>query len=336
MTLDVSVVLPVFWREVSNDAVRDLGAALDSVLEQSYPGEFEVLVIDDGSASPVEGALARTSYVRHPHVRWIRLARNGGLVNALNVGLACAKYDLIARIDSDDSWRPGKIEKQARLLSLDPDLTIVGSGMRLVHENGDPDEDLVRPGDWEGILNFFVTVGCPFPHGSILARRSVFGLLGGYPHDPTFSHCEDYALWGSWVRFFKPAMVEEVLYEYTVSRASVSGQHNAQQRKGSGLIQQGFIDLGDWASFPAAMQVFADELGATLYEAGRVCFLLWKYRCATMLPQSAVQSLRTLLPDRRVVPCEKRWNEQPRWMTPLTTLAGRELPSNARACIQIM
>jgi len=314
MHVSISVILPVFWRQPSPQAIRDLRRALDSVLGQSYPDAFEVLVVDDGSPNPVAGALAETAYAADSRIHWIRLPRNGGLVNALNVGLASARYDFVGRIDSDDSWRPGKIEKQARLLQQDPDLTIVGSGMRLVREDGSPDEDLVRPGDWKGILNFFVTVGCPFPHGSIVARRSVFTLLGGYPHDMRFAHCEDYALWGVWLRFFKPAMVEEILYDYTVSTASVSGVHGHQQREGSGLVQQTFIDLGDSSRLPAALLGLSKELGVSLYEAGRLSFLLWKYRPTTALPEGAVEHLRILLPDRRIVLSrvpERSWHGWP-------------------------
>jgi glycosyltransferase involved in cell wall biosynthesis len=271
--LDISVVLPVLWRRDSAEAAADLRRALDSVLDQSYPAKLEILIIDDGSATAVADAFAGTAYAADPRLRWLRLPRNGGLVNALNVGLASARYDFIGRIDSDDSWHPGKIEKQAQLFERDPALTIAATGMRLVHQSGEPDIDHVRPGDWQGILKFFTTVGCPFPHGSILARRSVFTLLGGYPHDPRFSHCEDFALWGIWLRFFKPAMVEEVLYDYTVSASSVSGVHGDQQLRGSGLVQQTFIDLGDPSKLPGALEALSRELGVSLYEAGRLSLL---------------------------------------------------------------
>src|SRR5260370_19981092 len=114
MNLDVSVVLPVFWRRSSTEAVRDLRRALDSVLHQTYPGRFEILVIDDGSTHAVADAFAGTPFAADSRIRWVRLPRNGGLVNALNVGLVSANYDFVARIDSDDSWQPGKIGNQMR------------------------------------------------------------------------------------------------------------------------------------------------------------------------------------------------------------------------------
>lgn len=300
MRLDVSVVLPVFWRKREPRHARELARALDSVLAQRYPGELEVLVVDDGSPEPVADAFAGTAYRADPRVRWLRLPRNGGLVNALNVGLHAASHELIARLDADDAWRPTKMEKQLRLLAEDPDLTLVATGMRLVHEDGTPPVDLVRPGDWQGILRFFVTEGCPFPHGSVVARRSAYLLLGGYSHDPRLSHCEDFALWGVWLRFFKPAMVEEVLYDYTVAATSVSNVHREQQRQASGHVQRTFLALGDTSRFPAALRGLAAELGVSLFEAGRLAYLLWKYRTPTPLPEGALEHLRRLLPDRRI------------------------------------
>jgi glycosyltransferase involved in cell wall biosynthesis len=298
---DVSVVLPVFWRKASVGAVRDLRRALDSVLAQSYPGALEVLVVDDGSPAPVADALARTPYGTDPRLRIVRMRRNGGLVHALNAGLAVARHDLVARLDADDAWRPDKIRKQVELFARDPDLTIAAAGMRLVHRGLGTDVDHVRPGDWEGILRFFVTVGSPFPHGTVLARRDVYLLLGGYSHDPRFAHCEDYALWGTWLRFFKPAMLEEVLLDYTVSSASVSGRHSREQRTASGVVQQTFIDLGDHRRIPAALRDLADVLGVSVLKAGVFALRAWRYRPSLRLPADAVPPLRVLLPDRRVV-----------------------------------
>ncbi len=298
---DVSVLLPVFWREVSARARDDLVRAISSVLDQRYPGALEVLVIDDGSAQPVAGALADAPWARDPRVRVIRLPRNGGLVNALNTGLSAARHGLVARIDADDAWRPGKIEKQLALLESDPELTIVATGMRLVHAGPGTDRDLVRPGDWLGILRFFSTEGCPFPHGSVLARRDVYRLLGGYPHAAAMSHCEDFALWGTWLRFFKPAMIEEVLFEYTVSATSVTAQHWEQQQAATRMVLRTFLDLGDVYAFPDALRRLAEAMGSSLLDAGRLAFRLWKYHTPAVVPDGAVEPLRVLLPDRRVL-----------------------------------
>jgi glycosyltransferase involved in cell wall biosynthesis len=298
MPNSVSVVLPVFLRKPSQESRELLIRAIDSAVGQDYPGEFEILVVDDGSPIPVAKMLAQTRHATDPHIRVIRLTRNSGLVYALNRGLAAASHEYIARIDADDCWRPGKIAEQMGMFQADPDLSIVGTGMTMVHADGSPNVDLIRPGTWSGILKFFAEVGCPFPHGSIVARRSVYRLLGGYSHDPSVSHAEDFALWGTWLRFFKAAMVEEALYEYKVSASSISGLHTDKQRRASGMIQQAFIDIRSWPRIPDALHALAAILGMSVLDVGKTCFAIWKYRPTIVLPRRALQWLRVLMPDR--------------------------------------
>lgn len=298
---DISVILPVFIKRPSEKKIALLKRAIDSVLLQNYPSRFELLVIDDGNDTTVRDLMDGSTYLSHPCIEWIRLPYNGGLINALNIGLRNAKYEFIGRIDADDRWRDGKIEKQVRLFKQDPNLSVAGTGMVLVNLANDTKIDHVRPGDWTGILQFFVEVGCPFPHGSIIARKSIYMLLGGYSHNPRTVHAEDFSLWGRWLRFFKPAMVEEVLYEYTVSNDSVSSVHAIQQRKASEFIHRNFIALGNSMVIPEALLELSTALGVTVLEAGKFCFLVWKYQLSVTIPKHALPWLRALMPDRKIV-----------------------------------
>jgi glycosyltransferase involved in cell wall biosynthesis len=295
----ISVILPVFHRVSSVENLSLLRRALESIKDQRINGDYEVLVIDDGSPVPVQESSPLLGHVTDK-VKWLRLERNGGLVNALNKGIIAAKYPLIARLDADDTWLPNKIDRQMALFAGDPDLTITATGMSLVRHDNTQIETHIRPGDWSGILRFFVEIGCPFPHGSVVAQKSVYALLGGYPHDGRFSHCEDYALWGTWLRFFKPAMIEEVLYNYTVSENSVSFIHADQQRSASHLVNRRFAN-GDLPNkLPSALNGLADALQISLFNAGKLAYLLWHFRPCVTLPVEAVEALRTVLFDREL------------------------------------
>jgi hypothetical protein len=295
----ISVLLPIFFRHVSASDVALLRRALESVHAQAYEGPLEILAVDDGSPTPIE-SLAGEIGPAGRDVRWLRLTRNSGIVGALNAGLTAASHGLIARLDADDRWLPGKLTAQMALFDADPDLTITATGMLRVRPDGAEIDTHIRPGNWPGILNFFVEGGCPFPHGSVVARREVFQLLGGYPHDAALRHCEDYALWGTWLRFFKPGMVEKALYEYTVSDESVSSAHAAQQGRASQVVRQRFADLDLVGTLPAALVALASALGAPLGAAGQVAYRMWHHGRALALPEAALAPLAAVLPDRLV------------------------------------
>ncbi|POR47338.1 glycosyltransferase [Bosea psychrotolerans] len=299
--LGTTVLLPVYFEEPGTENLRLLRRSIESIRDQRFPGAYETLIVDDGSPVPIASLSSRIgSPALLQEVRFVRAGRNGGLVHALNRGLASSRHPYIARLDADDKWLPGKIEKQFEQFLQDPDLTISATGMTLVTPAGKPLETHVRPGDWNGILNFFVEIGCPFPHGSVLARRDIYQLLGGYSHDPRTAHCEDYALWGLWLRFFKPAMVEEALYDYTVHARSVSALNGLQQQSGSTLVRETFRAVDAVDTVPGALQALAKAVGVTMLQAGILAYRMWRYRLTVWLPRGALEALALLMPDRDV------------------------------------
>lgn len=293
----ITVLLPVYLKSKSLTQIRLLRDALTSVADQKYPGDLEIIIIDDGSPFPIQ-EFADELGSGVALVRWLRLGNNQGIVGALNAGLAASRGELIGRIDADDFWLGGKLSAQVAQFREDPDLSISATGMVRVDTSGREIDRHIRPGDWEGILRFFVEVGCPFPHGSILADRRVYRALGGYPHSGAVRHCEDYALWSTWLRFFKPAMVEEAYYSYRVSGGSVSAEFAEQQAAASRKISRGFQRLELAPVLPQMLPALAEALHCSLFEAGLLAYRIWHFRAAVSLPESAIAPLAAVLPDR--------------------------------------
>ncbi len=297
----VSTIMPVFFHALGPSAVGNLLRAASSVLSQDCDIPLELLIVDDGSAPALQSIPELQPLLADQRVRIVRLVQNQGLVYALNAGLTQARYDLIARIDGDDFWRPGKLRRQKELFGSDPDLTLVATSMRLVHPHDQSlDRDDLRGGSWRDVLEFFKQIGCPFPHGSILARKEVFEILGGYPHSPVYTHGEDFALWGSWVRFFKVAIVTEVLFEYTVSEHQVSSRFAEQQRRASGMVRQAFLDLGDPIQIPKAIAAIAAKLGLSMCNASRILCTAWMYYDEILADADLYEEARIVFPDRAV------------------------------------
>lgn len=293
----ISVLLPVFMRQHTAEDIRLLRRALESIKDQKLAVPHEILLVDDGSPQPVSDCAAQLGAAAQD-VTWVRIQHNAGLVNALNTGLHQARHAWIARLDADDRWCDGKMDKQLALLAADPELSIVATGMARVKADGSPIDTHIRPGDWNGILRFYVEEGCPFPHGSVVGRTEVYRLLGGYPHDGSVSHCEDYTLWGTWLRFFKPAMVEEALYDYTVSETSVSSVHGHQQARAAQVARERFARGNLAGRLPLALQRLAQALDVPLATAGRVAYLIWRFARNVELPQAALEPLQVVLFDR--------------------------------------
>lgn len=100
----VSVLVPF------RDAAATLGATLDSLVAQSFPG-WEALLIDDASQDGGP-ALAAARAAADPRFRLIRNDRRAGVAGARNIGIRAARGRWIACLDADDIWLPGKLAAQ--------------------------------------------------------------------------------------------------------------------------------------------------------------------------------------------------------------------------------
>jgi hypothetical protein len=287
----ITTILPVHLSKPGTTEKTYLLRAVQSVLSQECPLPMELLVIDDGSEPEIR-------LPANPQVRLVKLPRNYGITYALNAGLTQARYDLIARIDADDQWAPGKLLKQVAMMEADPDLTLVASGMRLVHPgNSHLDRDELRGGDWAHVLELSNKIGCPFPHGSILGRKEIFLKLGGYPQAAECQHGEDFALWAQWIRFFKVAICDEVFLRYWVTEGQISMRFAAEQQSASEAARR---TLGKPGDVSEAVQKIARTLGLGLTDTSLALFAAWRYFEYILVDDDIYQAVSTVLPDRAV------------------------------------
>src|SRR3990170_3710291 len=100
----VSVILVV------RDRAWCVGRAISSVLAQSY-ANLELIVVDDGSTDGTRAAIESFG----DRLRFFPRAPEGPY-EARNFALKQARGELIAFIDSDDSWRPDKLAAQVPLM----------------------------------------------------------------------------------------------------------------------------------------------------------------------------------------------------------------------------
>ena len=101
---------------------RLIEKALLSILDQNFPADqFEIIVVDDGSTDRTPEIVRQFA----PRVKLIR-KENGGQASAFNTGIPACRGDVIAFLDGDDWWTPGKLRRIADAFLAEPSLGMVG------------------------------------------------------------------------------------------------------------------------------------------------------------------------------------------------------------------
>ena len=113
-----SVVIPVY------NAEKYLESCLQSVLSQSSPSSFEVILVNDGSKDSSPEICDRYA-AQYPGVTVIHQP-NQGVSAARNAGVAAAKGQYILFLDSDDCWKQSMLQTLDTFLSRKPDMIVVG------------------------------------------------------------------------------------------------------------------------------------------------------------------------------------------------------------------
>jgi hypothetical protein len=154
----VSVVVPAY------NLARFLGKAIDSALAQDWPAEaLEVIVVDDGSIDETPQVLAgygdRIGAIRQP---------NGGLVRAVDRGLAEVTGDYVALLDADDEWPADRLSRHVSFLEAHPEVGLVHGDMTIV----DADGAVIAP-------SFFEAHNTQLSRGRVLGRLLAGNFVSG-------------------------------------------------------------------------------------------------------------------------------------------------------------
>lgn len=160
----ISIIIPCY------NHVDYLQRSVGSALRQTHP-EIEIIVVDDGSATPVQNAWGGK-------VRVIRHERNRGLSTALNTGIAAATGDRFIILAADDELAPRAVELMAAVYRDVVSCDMHAGGKRVPS----------KPGD----LTTLLTANC---HSyAALVRKSLWAQVGGFKAlmNPSW---EDYEFW---------------------------------------------------------------------------------------------------------------------------------------------
>lgn len=231
----VGVLMPVF------NAEKHLREAVDSILAQNFV-DFELLVINDGST---DNSRKICESYGDPRIRIFDMPVNSGVTKALNFGLLLSRSEYIARMDADDVSDVDRLLYQVKYLDANRDVMLLGSRFLSMNEdltycnwfNDVPTDyedievkdDKGKPKKIIGIKNTLLD-HCCIGHPTVMMRRRVIEILGGYDESQDCKAVEDYELWLRISRRFKISNLPHSLLRYR--------EHDNQVSKKSSEIQK--------------------------------------------------------------------------------------------------
>ena len=183
-----SVLMSVYHKEKP----EYLKQAIASIQAQTLPTDDFVLVCDGPLNDALDAVIAKKQQEMGKTLNVVRLAKNGGLGNALNEGIKHCKNELVARMDSDDIAYQDRCEKQIAVFYKHSEVSICSGIVEEFTSTPDVvDAKRVPPEAHEEIVEFAKKRN-PFNHPCVMYKKSVVEAVGSYQD---FYLLEDYYLW---------------------------------------------------------------------------------------------------------------------------------------------
>lgn len=226
--MEFSVLMAVY----KNDIPNEVDNAICSVLNQTF-SPAEIVIVVDG---PVPQALDEllNSYSLNSKFIIVRLQENGGLGNALKIGIQYCSCEYIARMDSDDYSIPQRFEKQVKYLQTHPDTDVIG-GQIAEYDKELKNKIAIRavPLEMKDIKKRICSRN-PMNHVTVMYRKSAVLEAGNYI---TCLYFEDYYLW---CRMLKNGCVFHNLNDVLVN---VRTGEDMYKRRGGSTYNNAIIDF---------------------------------------------------------------------------------------------
>lgn len=226
-----SVLMSVY----AKDKVEYLTEAINSMLEQTIPPEQFVIVID-GSISDELRLLIDEYQSNYAELFTIvSLKYNGGLGNALNIGLKYCRNELIARMDADDISLPQRCERELELFNNNKNLVLCGTHIEEFYDTPENVHAFRKvPTEYDDIKRF-IRRRQPFNHPTVMFKKSEVIRCGSYGK---LKRKQDYDLFSR--------MINEGCYALNVDESLLKFRADADnyRRRKSWSYVKSTIDVG--------------------------------------------------------------------------------------------
>jgi glycosyltransferase involved in cell wall biosynthesis len=175
----ISIVTP------SYNQGRYIEETIQSVLSQDYP-QIEYLILDGGST---DGTIDVIRKYEHK-LAWWASEKDQGQTDAINRGFGRATGEILAWINSDDTYEPGAIAASVMYLQDHPEVGMVYGDCNYINESGDVIGKFpAAPTNYRLLRRGFTHI----PQQTMFFRAGLWKQVG--PLDPSFYFAMDYDLW---------------------------------------------------------------------------------------------------------------------------------------------
>ena len=179
----ISVIIPVYktpWPLLCK--------AVESILEQDY-GNLELIIVEDP-----DHEVNRTSVspFHDPRIIHILKEERTSFAHQLNLGLAQSGGCYVARMDADDISEPSRLRQQLRFLQSHPEISVIGTNLKIMRESGEMIGLRYYPESPERIARE-MSFRNPLAHPSVMFRKEDVMAVGGFCSE--FGVVADYDLW---------------------------------------------------------------------------------------------------------------------------------------------
>ena len=206
MENNFSVLMSVYRKE-KTDYLRQ---ALDSVFNQTVRAS-QVVLVEDGPLTPELDGILQEYKNQFPELELVPLAENRGLGLALAEGILHCKFELVARMDTDDIARKDRFELQLKEFEKNPSLDICGSYMTEFEGDANNIVTQRRVPIADAEIKKYQKRRDGLNHVTVMFKKSSVLSAGNYQHCPLM---EDTLLW---VNMFKNGATAMNIDDYLVN-----------------------------------------------------------------------------------------------------------------------
>ena len=219
----------------THNGARLIGRTIDSILGQTF-GDFELLVVDDGSTDDTLAVLAE---YRDPRLRLVRTPQTLGVVGSRNFGFALARGALVAALDHDDLSLPTRLARQVAYLGAHPEVVLVGSDDWLLDDSS-TDGGRMRAANASFVtdpefMRWLLLLRNPIAYSSVMVRADAVRRLGVFMREARV-YADDFDLYHRLLAVGEVGRVDARLTVYRLHAANTFRAREAQMIANAGCV----------------------------------------------------------------------------------------------------